>query len=236
MQMNRRAGMVVSALAAAAVIAPVGLNGPTPAAAATQAKKAPAVAAADGFHSKKGTKSCGRGKTAHVFVTAIGWTRLSWRVPGGKLHSARYAFDPSGMATHPLPTWHRKVQWKVTSDWGQGKKNLFKVYAYCSKDGGEKRSGRSTKVMARKSGTKSCARGKQVVIRSWGMGWVRHKFRSTKPGSKVYTHDLARQGYLMDTRLTPTGMRKVKWVAKAHEGVYHNGGKLREMNLYCGKL
>ncbi|WP_371529273.1 hypothetical protein OG302_27875 [Streptomyces sp. NBC_01283] len=116
------------------------------------------------------------------------------------------------------------MRWKVTNEWGAGKDNLSKVYAYCSKGGGKPRSGRSTKVMAKKSGTKSCARGKQVVIRSWGMGWVRHKFKSTKAGSRVYTHDLTRQGYLMDTRITPTNMRKVKWVARAHEGVYQNGG------------
>ncbi|MGH4035244.1 hypothetical protein ACQB60_40740 [Actinomycetota bacterium Odt1-20B] len=233
--MNRRAGLMVSAVAAAAVVAPVGASGATTAVASTQSDKAPVSAAADGFHSKKGTKSCGRGKYAHVMVSAIGYARFSWKVPGGKVHSARYAFDPSGIATHPLPTWRKKVTWKVTSEWGATKKNLTKVYAYCSKTGGESKKGRSTKVMAKKTGTKHCGRGKQVVIRSWGMGWVRHKFKSTK-GSRVYTHDLARQGYLMDMRITPTGMRNVKYVARAHEGVYPNGGKLKEMKVYCGKL
>ncbi|MGH4030207.1 hypothetical protein ACQB60_14850 [Actinomycetota bacterium Odt1-20B] len=235
MQINRRAGMAVSALAAAAVVAPVGASGPAQAAAATQGEKGSVSVMGDGFHSKKGTKSCGRGKYVHVAVSAVGYTRFSWKVPGGKVHSARYAFDPSGIASHPLPTWRKKVTWKVTSEWGRHKDNLNKVSAYCSKDGGQPRKSRSKKVMAKKSGTKHCGRGKQVVIRSRSMGWVRTKFKSTK-GGHLYTHDLTRQGYLMDTRLTPTGMRNVKYVVRAHEGVYQNGGKIKKVDAYCGKL
>ncbi|MFJ9406259.1 hypothetical protein [Streptomyces sp. NPDC101393] len=207
---------------------------------APSAKSAPAAGdgvqiKGDGFHSKKGSTRCARkGQTAHILVTAAGEARVSWKVPGGKLHSRHYSFTLDGVETHPIPTWHKGVKWKVTSTYGRTKDNLTKVYAYCSTDGRAKKTWK-TKVTAKRSGTKSCGAGQQVMINDFAMGHVRHKFKYLKKGSKLHVHDLSRQGYLLGRHYTPTGLRKVKWVANAHEGPYQNGGKIKKIKVTCVK-
>ncbi|MEV0323281.1 hypothetical protein ACIBKX_12145 [Streptomyces sp. NPDC050658] len=238
MRLTSRAGLSVCAFAAgAAVLTPVAVS--SPAAAAPSTKSAPAgdgvEAKGEGFHSKKGSKRCARkGQTAHIMVTALGEARISWKAPGGKLHSRLYSFTLDGLESHPIPTWRKGVKWKVTSTYGATKDNVTKAYAYCSKDGRATKTWK-TKITAKRSGTKSCAVGRQVMINSFSSGHVRHKFKYPKKGSKLYVHDLSRQGYLLSRHYTPTGLRKVKWVVNAHEGPYQNGGKIRKVKLSCVK-
>ncbi|WP_327704504.1 hypothetical protein [Streptomyces decoyicus] len=214
----------MSSPAEAAVRAPSGKNAP-----------AAAAAADDGVHSKKGSKRCARkGQTAHIFVSAAGEARVSWKVPGGRLHSRYYKFTPDGLESHPLPTWHKNVKWKVTSTYGRTQKNLSKAYAYCSTDGRAAKTWK-TKVTAKRTGTKRCGAGQQVMIYDLSLGHVRHKFKYLKKGSKLRVHDLSRQGYLLGNRVTPTGLRKVKWVANAHEGPYQRGGVIKKIKLTCVK-
>ncbi len=239
MRLTHRAGQSVCALAAgAAVLTPLVVNSPAEAAVRAPAgKNVPAAvsAAGDGVHSKQGAKSCARkGQTAHILVSALGEARVTWKVPGGKLHSRYYSFTLDGVETHPIPTWHKNVKWKVTSTYGKTKDNVTKAYAYCSTDGRAAKTWK-TKITAKRSGTKRCGAGQQVMISDLSMGHVRHKFKYLKSGSKLHVHDLSRQGYLLGRRYTPTGLRAVKWVANAHEGPYQNGGKIRKIKVSCVK-
>ncbi len=106
MRLTHRAGRSVCAFAAgAAVLTPLAVSSPAEAAVrAPSGKSVPAAAADDGVHSKKGSKRCARkGQTAHLFVSAAGEARVSWKVPGGKLHSRYYKFTPDGLESPPFP-------------------------------------------------------------------------------------------------------------------------------------
>lgn len=91
----------------------------------------------------------------------------------------------------------------------------------------------SANAAEKRSGTKTCAAGKQVYIYSWAGGRIKHKFKSTR-GGKVRIHDFYKyQGYLMADRRTPTGMRSVKWVVTAYDRPYT--GKIEKAKAYCAK-
>ncbi|MGW5866046.1 hypothetical protein ACWFRJ_28115 [Streptomyces sp. NPDC055239] len=178
------------------------------------AGKSDVVAKAGGFHSKKGTLSCRKsGETAWIWDSAAGTSRVSWKPSGGRLVSRVWKHSHDGISTRTIPTWRKKVTWKVTSTYGN-KKNLSKVYGYCSKQGW--RVGKaSDKLSQKKSGTKTCPAGKTVYISSGGIGNMKHRFKSTGGGA-LRTHNFGgSQQVLVTERATPTEMRSVKWRVEA---------------------
>ena len=233
MRVTRRVSAPIGALVAgAAALTPLAFNSPAQAAPThlvnsrtaqapdTSAGEASALAGKEkGIHSRSGVKKCGKGETVWLGVKAIGKTRVSWRPTGGKLVSRKWPHDISGLSMRTIPTWHKKAKWKVTSIYGVGKKpkRMTKAYAYCSKNGWPVGPGQG-KVNAKKSGIKRCPAGKTVMIEDTGIGYLEHKFKSLKPGSKVRMHRFSNsQGVLITTRLTPTEMRSVKWVINARK-------------------
>ncbi|MET7797600.1 hypothetical protein [Streptomyces decoyicus] len=124
MHSRRRKGTLLSVLATGlALVSPLALSAP--------AQAAPVK----GFHSKSGGTGCpGAYDTAFIYVKGAAKFRVSWRVSGGKLHTQEYWNDPSGISSKAIPTWRDQVYWKVTSVWGT-KKNLVKVYGFCSVKG-----------------------------------------------------------------------------------------------------
>jgi hypothetical protein len=152
MQVTGRVGKSACALAlSAAVLSPIAFSSSAPAAenrdtqrvqkvSSTDAEAAKAeVAAKDGgFRSRKGGRACGKhqpkGDTAWFYISAVGKVRVTWKVPGGKLHSKIWPFDPTAITTRTIPTWKPNVYWKVTSVWGT-RKHLTKAFVYCSKTG-----------------------------------------------------------------------------------------------------
>ncbi|MEU3740750.1 hypothetical protein AB0E78_27270 [Streptomyces sp. NPDC032198] len=173
-----------------------------------------AVAAAGGFHSKKGTLKCRKpGETAWIWDSAAGRSRVSWKPAGGRLVSRVWKHSHDGISTRTVPTWRKSVTWKVTSVYGN-KKNLSKVYGYCSTQGW--RVGKaSDRLSQKKSGTKTCPAGKVVYISSGGIGNLKHRFKSTGGGA-LHTHNFGgSQQVLVTERATPTEMRSVKWRVEA---------------------
>ncbi|MGW7080810.1 hypothetical protein ACWGH2_31115 [Streptomyces sp. NPDC054871] len=128
-----RLGVCAAAIAGAA-LTPLAVSS---ASAQEDGKSSATKASAQGFHSKKGLKSCSkRGETVFLSVKAALKYRFSWKSPGGKLHSQHYwnASDGS-IGIRKIPTWRKDVYWKVTALPGDDTKTLVKVYAYCSKTG-----------------------------------------------------------------------------------------------------
>ncbi|MFJ8674702.1 hypothetical protein [Streptomyces sp. NPDC093589] len=120
----RRNGTLLGVLATgAALISPLALSAPAHA------------APAKGFHSTSDGTGCRSPKeTAFIYVKGAAKFRVSWRESGHKLHTQLYWNDPSGISSKAIPTWRHQVYWKVTSVWGT-KKNLVKVYGFCSEKG-----------------------------------------------------------------------------------------------------
>ncbi|WP_371530179.1 hypothetical protein OG302_33445 [Streptomyces sp. NBC_01283] len=136
-----RTGVCAAVIAGAALALPaVGSasaqegSRPTATAGSSTAKE---YRAAQGFHSKKGLKSCSkRGETVFLSVKAALKYRFTWKSPGGKLHSQHYWNASDGtIGIRKIPTWRKDVYWKVTALPGKDTKTLVKVYAYCSKTG-----------------------------------------------------------------------------------------------------
>ncbi|MGH4030988.1 hypothetical protein ACQB60_18855 [Actinomycetota bacterium Odt1-20B] len=248
MPVPRRASAPICALVAgAAIITPIAFNAPAQAgpkqpvkarsaeASAQGTSTESARAAKKGFHSRKGAKKCGRGKTVWIGTEAFGRARVSWKPSGGKLVSRQWPYDPRALQTRYIPTWRKHVKWKVTSTMGPmaNPKKLTKAFAYCSKTGW--RGGlKSQKVNQRKAGVKRCPAGKTVMITSGGIGNIWHKFKSTRRGSKVHTQNFGdSQGYIASVRMTPTEMRSVKWVVQARNNERVRPARTGRVEIDC---
>ncbi len=89
----------------------------------------------------------------------------------------------------------------------------------------------------KEGGYKRCGKGQEVIITSKAVGHIVHKFKIPGKGHHVWTQDFGRRNPLLSDRVTPTGLRSVKYRIYALDvpGKYH-GAKIESFRLLCRKF